>query len=344
MRTPGYTARLIRPFARVLATYEGFDAQWLDGLDCIDPAGRVPVAVAHALAVKHVALSRDEDLGLKAAHCTAPGAAGAVEYAISTAPTMRIALEVGAHFANLFSDALRIGIEVDGKRVRVRMQSTVPTPRPIADHAMATWYSRHADMRLDERGSLVFHFKHPRPSRVTEYERAFGSASLHFGADCCGFDFGRECLEARPPAADPALHVVLCDHVARMSHRLRARASLVEKMRQVTLTHLSSGHPAMASTARTLGMSTRTLAKRLEEEGTTFRALLDELRRELAISYLRAPAPSISAIARRLGFSHVEAFSRAFKRWTGEPPGAFRRARHALTLGDYASGGTTIRA
>jgi AraC-like DNA-binding protein len=75
-------------------------------------------------------------------------------------------------------------------------------------------------------------------------------------------------------------------------------------------------------------MSTRTLARRLEDEGTTFRALLDGLRRELALRYVGACPIELSEVTARLGFAHVEAFHRAFKRWTGQTPIAYRRAQN----------------
>ena len=74
-------------------------------------------------------------------------------------------------------------------------------------------------------------------------------------------------------------------------------------------------------------MSARTLSRRLGDEDTTFSALLDELRQGLATSHLRDRDLSVSEVAFLLGFRDANAFSRAFKRWTGEPPSRYR-ARH----------------
>jgi AraC-like DNA-binding protein len=73
--------------------------------------------------------------------------------------------------------------------------------------------------------------------------------------------------------------------------------------------------------AAALHMSPRTLQRRLEEEGTAFTEVLDRVRLELARDALRARATSLTTLAFRLGFADLATFSRAFKRWTGQPPG-----------------------
>jgi AraC-like DNA-binding protein len=71
-----------------------------------------------------------------------------------------------------------------------------------------------------------------------------------------------------------------------------------------------------------LGLSRQTLYRRLREEGVTFEELLDKLRHRLALRYLREERMSVKAASYRLGFSDPAAFSRAFKRWTGNSPRA----------------------
>src|SRR5262249_45022223 len=77
--------------------------------------------------------------------------------------------------------------------------------------------------------------------------------------------------------------------------------------------------------ARALRMSRRTMSRRLEQEGTSFAEELDNARRELAIAYVHEAETPLKEVAFRLGFSHAESFHRAFKRWTGETPLAYRR-------------------
>jgi AraC-like DNA-binding protein len=330
MSVPCYSARFIQPFARVLSTYESFDVRLLDELKAFDPHGRIPIPVAHELAVQHVSAVNDADLGLKAAQASPSGAAGGLEYAMNSAPTMRDALDVSARFARLYCDELRVLVEVDGSRVRLRLQSSVPAPRTISDYAVAAWYA-HTRTGLGEGARLECYFGHPKPPNTLEYDRTFGTATLHFDASWYGFVFDREYLDAPLPASDPALHIVLCEHMSRALTQLHDRPGLVDKVRQIALNALLNGDPTVTAAASALHMSTRTLASRLEREGTTFSTLIDETRRQLALTYLRDPRISLTEISFQLGFSHVEGFYRAFKRWTGEAPGAYRRMHKATT-------------
>jgi len=89
--------------------------------------------------------------------------------------------------------------------------------------------------------------------------------------------------------------------------------------------------PALADAARELHVSTRTLHRRLEQEGTSFREIKDALRREIALARLERGGESIADIAAALGYSEPSAFFRAFQGWTGEAPSAHRK-RHAARV------------
>jgi AraC-like DNA-binding protein len=85
---------------------------------------------------------------------------------------------------------------------------------------------------------------------------------------------------------------------------------------------LETGEARVDRVAGDLGLSRQTLYRRLREEGVTFEELLDKLRHRLALRYLRDDRMSVKAASYRLGFSDPAAFSRAFKRWTGNSPRA----------------------
>ena len=87
---------------------------------------------------------------------------------------------------------------------------------------------------------------------------------------------------------------------------------------------LAGGQVGIDRVARELGMSRQTLYRRLKSEGVTFEDILDARRRQLAIGYLKFDRFSVKAVAYKLGFSDPAAFSRAFKRWTGQSPSTVR--------------------
>jgi AraC-like DNA-binding protein len=87
---------------------------------------------------------------------------------------------------------------------------------------------------------------------------------------------------------------------------------------------LPHGQAQRGHVAKRLAMSTRTLARRLADEGTTFEDVIDELRRSLAMQYIKTPSLSLSQMAWLLGYEGSASFNHAFRRWTGAPPSAAR--------------------
>jgi AraC-like DNA-binding protein len=327
MNVPCYSARFITPFAQILANYEAVAPESLHRLKAIDPASRIPAAVANELAVSQVAETGDEDLGLKAARALPLGRAGALDYVMRSAATVREAVEAGDRYIRSFSDVLNVRHEAEGDRAIIRLDLSLPLPRPLVDFTASAWYANHLRDPLAPASHIECLFTHPKPEKTEEYEKAFAPASLRFDAPFNGFVFDRDLLDVPLTTADPTTHAVLCEHVALSVAHLTARRTLVARVREITMRDLLQGGPSVFSVARQLRMSARTLGRRLEREGTTFSAVLDQLRKELALGYVGSHSIAFTDIAFRLGFSHVEAFHRAFKRWTGQTPLTYRRAR-----------------
>jgi AraC-like DNA-binding protein len=106
----------------------------------------------------------------------------------------------------------------------------------------------------------------------------------------------------------------------------RRDREIVPRVRELLLRSLSA---SLGETARELGLSARTLTRRLHDEGSSFRAVKDALRRSLALAHLEKTKKSIAEIAAELGYSEPSAFFRAFQGWTGEAPSEHRK-RHRL--------------
>jgi AraC-like DNA-binding protein len=279
-------------------------------------------------AIDQVRKTGDADLGLRVARTVSLGAPGMLDYAMHTAATVRDAMEAGSRYSRLFSDTIRLRVEEQGRRAFLRVEHSEPVPRVIADFAVAAWFLNHAAPALRGLPGVECWLSHARPARIVEYERTFSPYGLRFGAPCTGLELDRDYLDLPLPAADPGLHAVLCEHAAALCAGLTEPRTFARRVGEIALAQLDTGTPTAATVARRLRMSTRTLARRLETEGTTFRAVLDGLRRDLALRYVGACPVELSEVTVRLGFAHVEAFHRAFKRWTGQTPLAYRRAQN----------------
>lgn len=160
-------------------------------------------------------------------------------------------------------------------------------------------------------------FRHAAPSDVRAHRRFF-DAPIEWSAGRDGLLLPPEILTAAPANPNPAMSRYFGDVLER---RGNPRATTTERVRMVLVERLASGPPTAAELAPRLGMSERSLRRALDDEGTTFRELLDDLRKTTAREMLDAKK-SVTEIAFLLGFSETSALSRAFRRWYGESPRA----------------------
>jgi AraC-like DNA-binding protein len=163
------------------------------------------------------------------------------------------------------------------------------------------------------------------PDDVSEHRRVFG-IPIAFSAETNAVWFDAAFLERPIKRADPSLSPVLRRHADDLLSALPPSNSLATALHRHLLGTLSDGLPNIGVAASALGVSTRSLQRRLEDEGTSFKAVLDDVRRTLALSHLRDGTRTVSEVAFMVGFSEVSAFSRAFRRWTGRSAVSYRRA------------------
>jgi AraC-like DNA-binding protein len=163
----------------------------------------------------------------------------------------------------------------------------------------------------------------PRPAGG-DRAKALG-CPVRYGAPEMRLVLRRKPLEQPLPRQNPALFEYLARHTQTIVARIPETTRITERVRRVITETLQNGEPAQAEVSRKLAVSERTLQRRLREEGTSFAEILDEVRRELAQQYLANPAVTLHEIAFLLGYSEPSAFHRAFRRWTGATPQAFRR-------------------
>jgi AraC-like DNA-binding protein len=323
---PCYAVHLVRPFLEVLRGHPQISESMLEEWQRIDPDERVPVSTVHRLLEASAELTRDPDLGLKAARRTSLGDGGALDYLLSTSSTVNDAIEVAGRYMRLVNDTLAVRLELHDGEAWVRLDNTVILPRAASDFQAGSIFWNHARRWLrDALGEVVVAFSHAAPPVSDEYELTFGPAKLHFSAPFTGFVLHKTHLAVPLERADPKLHHVITQHAEQLISELPGAESVTERARAVVARELSHGNPNAMHVAAELGMSLRTLGRKLAEEGTTFKDVLDDLRKRLALRYVTGRDLTLSDVALLLGFSETAAFHRAFRRWTGQTPLEYRR-------------------
>ena len=167
---------------------------------------------------------------------------------------------------------------------------------------------------------------HRGSSDASEFE-SFVGCRIDFGEDADEIVFDRQARQLPLVGADPYLNEMLvryCEEA--LSHRLANTSSLRTAIENAITPLLPHGKARIDTIAQELGMSGRTLARKLAADGLTFDEIVDQLRSDLAARYLEERNLAIAQIAWLVGYGGVSPFTHACKRWTGKTPGQIRSA------------------
>jgi AraC-like DNA-binding protein len=252
---------------------------------------------------------------------------GLAELAARASPTLGVGLERMARYASLVHPAIVCEV-VDRDGEAHWVQRTPARPRGLGRnaHEYALAYVLTC-ARRDTGAPLAATrawFAHARPPDLGPVHRFFGARDLSFGCEDSGFALPCSALDLPMKSGDPRL-LPTVDDLAEAAVRTQPRASSLAALAAVRVESLLPGDATVGAVARALHMSSRTLQRRLDAEGASFSEIVDEVRGRLARRWLADEARTLAEVAYGLGFSDLATFSRAFKRWTGKPPGAWRR-------------------
>jgi len=290
-----------------------------------DPEARLPHTVAVSLWPAAARLTNDLDLGLHVAEGIRPGAYGALGYALRTSENFGISLQRLCRYHRVLHDAAEVQLTVRGDHAILSHRLPLPggVPRAVSEYIVAAWLITSRQATGVHWIPIEARFPHSTPEDTSEHRRLFG-CTLKFGHDRSELVFSRDLLDTPFLSADPSLQAILEAQVLAMFQKLPKGEAVTDAVRRLLAGELCNGEPTLEQIAPRLHMSARTLHRRLEEEETSFRQVLAEVRRELAARHLSERRLAIGEIAFLLGFSEPSAFHRAFKRWTGQAPLAYR--------------------
>lgn len=172
------------------------------------------------------------------------------------------------------------------------------------------------------------YFKHAAPDDISAHEAYFG-CPVHFDAGCDALQVPPALLATPNGLGDPSISTFFDSHMDRELAEIPDDHPLERRVRLQVSQALSEGVPSVADMAARLGLSVRTLQRRLAARGEGFQDLVDGARRELAERLLRRTDYALAEVAFLTGFAEQSTFTRAFRRWNGDTPAAFRRAVQA---------------
>jgi len=302
----------------------------------LDPRAEVNVAemvsdTAYYELLERIAEATDGgiELPLRAGESMRCDDYGALGLAWKTAPTLRASFERVERYWRLWTSVSQYEVRPEGenayfilhrageRRLGLRMSNE-------ATLASATAISR--EVSSEGFRPLEVHLRHPAPATTSAHEAYFGCRVV-FDSDLDALLVSAEALERRNRLGDEGITRYLLRHLDEELAQTRAESTLQELVREAVAHSLSSGVPKMAAVARRMGLSERTLQRRLSEEGLHFQKIVEEARREFAEGLLVQSDYSLAEIAFLTGFSEQSAFTRAFKRWLKQTPAAYRETR-----------------
>ena len=299
----------------------------LDEEQLHDPDARVPRAALVRLWHAVTAHVPDPALGLRLGTAVRAREFGLVGYTMAVSSTVAAALQRLTRYDRLLSDALVVELkaEADATWVRLDVEPALRAFRPAADFRLAALLAMCREIAAAPIAPLTVQLPYRRPADVRAYER-FYRAPLEFGALATAFLLRNDDL-ARPVVSSDATLTGYLDHLAeQLLAALGGEDTLRDQVRRRLWSELNAGVPSLEGVGRVLGMSPRTLQRRLRAEGTTFSAVLTQLRHDLALPLLGDGRLAVAEVAFLLGYEDPSAFHRAFRRWSGRSPRAFRRA------------------
>ena len=286
---------------------------------------RVPVLQWSDLLEKAIAVSGDACLPLRLAEELIPKHWGVFAYAAMTCKNLGEVSAMLVRYERLIDDANDSRVELQGDKVALqwipRMTHLHPALMQVSLASWVTFARRHTGRR-----DLVadVDFTCAAPPDVTPFAQLFGGG-IRFEQPITQIIFASDYLQLPITYHDPDAHRILVSQVIQQLENLQRPDELHASIRNIISQQVSSGRCSLEQVAAELQVPARTLQYQLEQSGTSFRALLDNTREELARHYLKDPGMSLVDVAFLLGFSEQSPFTKAFKRWTGETPGEYRR-------------------
>lgn len=288
-----------------------------------DPEGRLTALQAGLLLQRGMELTGEPGFGYEIGLRSSLTSHGVMAFGLLTSATLRQAIELGAEYGQVRLPMLRLGLVEDGDQAGVDVKESFPigaVQQCMFDLFLVGLARMTPALTGRTMDTVELWFAGPEPDYFARYRDRLPPA--RFGTGVNQIRFASMYLDLPLDTANALAAKVAQEQIAAELTRIGlSRDDLVGRVRAL----LSTGAAfALTDVAQAMHVSPRTLKRRLGEHGLTFHALVSEARSTEAIRLLRHSVLTVEQIGAQLGYSDPGNFCRAFKRWTGTTPGAFR--------------------
>jgi AraC-like DNA-binding protein len=330
-RTVGYIVDDLR--RRRLAVDKLLKEVGLGKADLSNPENRLPQTAAFHLMERAADLTGDANYGLRLGASVNPRDRGLLGFIALNSPTLIDAMANIQRFYKVGREGHDCEIERFGPQVAFRFRIADPALRGLrhtSEYLAATVVRGCRDLTWQSISPVRAEFIHDEPDDRVEYFKFLG-CPVKFGAEWDAVIYAEETTRLPVKGADTRLLEVLEATCQKLLGRAPKARDLVREVRRLIIERLPTGSASIDAIAEKLGMRSKTLERRLAEQGESFSALLDRTRFDAVIHYLEDPDMRLAQIAYLAGYTELATLVRAFKRWTGETPAKFRkRSRSAM--------------
>lgn len=289
-----------------------------------DPNARFSYTKIDQLWFEAVTLANDPCFGLRAAKYWHPSQMGALGYAWLASSSMHTALNRFSRYMSILTEGATLEIlEVEDELSLQLNYKAISKQQPTRTDSFMAMLLAMCRANCGE----AFHptsisLTHAEPEDSGEFYMLF-ECPIHFAASENRFTLSKRLADRHLISSNPRL-AQLNDQIIIETLAKLDKTHVIERVKVEILNQLPSGNVTDISVAEALYMTRRSFQRKLQKEGVTFKLLLNELRSELAAKYIQDSNLSLLEVAFMLGFGEYSSFSRAFKRWTGVSPSAFR--------------------
>lgn len=293
---------------------------------------RLPVRIFHEMLAYASASTGDERIGLHVGEQIKPGQYGVLGMSILNCRNLEQAIQRHVRYENLVCNVGHSSYHIDGDEVHLVWENCHQQISAfIAEENVASWVTFARWISGTDLAPICIRFQHQAPEDLSEYQRVF-ACPVEFGCAQIEVVFPQHYIHLPLRQHDPAMLAMLDDYADRLLLRLNSQDEITEQVKAVISDLLQAGDVSLGAVAEHLDLSERQLQRKLQDADASYQSLLDSTRKTLALRHIENPEMDFAEMTFLLGFSDQSAFARAFKKWTGDTPGQYRKSNLAMSV------------